>query len=159
MPRLRVGADMPTKIIREPSHIDALAAMLQGRKLPLTVSWVQGASQSDAQRRLSFRWYMDAARQLGDQTAAQVRAECKVVFGAPIVCAGNPEFAAAWNGLRERMSHEKILEFVEATELPVTSIMLAPQMREYMDAVQRHYTPQGIRLTDPEALKYEQEFQ
>jgi len=40
----------------------------------------------------------------------------------------------------------------------MTSIMTVKQMTEYLDGVQRHYSAQGVRLTDPEALKYEQEF-
>lgn len=149
---------MPTKIIREPAHIDALARLLSGRKLPITVSWAQGAPLSDAQRRLSFRWYQDAARQLGDQTPAETRAECKVVFGAPILCRDNEAFRASWESLRSRFAHEEILRFVEQTELPMTSIMTVKQMTEYLDGVQRHYSGQGVRLTDPEAMRYEQEF-
>ena len=149
---------MATKIIREPEHIDALSRLLAGRKLPITVSWAQGAPLSDAQRRLSFRWYQDAARQLGDQTPAETRAECKVVFGAPILCRDNDRFRASWESLRQRFAHEEILRFVEQTELPMTSIMTVKQMTEYLDGVQRHYSAQGVRLTDPEALKYEQEF-
>ena len=149
---------MPTKIIREPDHIDALARLLSGRKLPITVSWAQGAPLSDAQRRLSFRWYQDAARQLGDQTPAETRAECKVVFGAPILCRDNARFRAPWESLRIRFRHEEILRFVEQTELPMTSIMTVKQMTEYLDGVQRHYSAQGVRLTDPEAMRYEQEF-
>jgi len=138
---------MPTKVIREPIHVDAL-----------TVSWAQGAPLSDAQRRLSFRWYQDAARQLGDQTPAEVRAECKVVFGAPILCRDNDSFRASWESLRQRFTHEEILRFVEQTELPMTSIMTVKQMTEYLDGVQRHYSGHGVWLTDPEALKYEAEF-
>ena len=149
---------MPTRIIREPAHIDALVAILSARKLPITVSWSQGAPLSDAQRNLSFRWYMDASRQLGDQTPQEVRAECKVVFGAPILCEARPEFRESWDRLRATFTHEQILKFVEQTELPMTSIMTVKQMTEYMNAVQRHYAVQGVRLTDPEALKYEQEF-
>ena len=149
---------MPTKIIREPDHIDALARLLSGRKLPITVSWAQGAPLSDAQRRLSFRWYQDAARQLGDQTPAETRAECKVVFGAPILCPHSEAFKASWATLRHRFTHEEVLKFVEQTELPVTSIMTVKQMTKYLDTVHRHYSQQGVRLTDPEALKYESEF-
>ena len=149
---------MPTRIIRAPEHVDALADILRARKMPITVQWAQGAPLSDAQRRLSFQWYMDAARQLGDQTAAEVRAECKVVFGAPILCLHSEAFKASWATLRHRFTHEEVLKFVEQTELPVTSIMTIKQMTEYLDTVQRHYSQQGVRLTDPEMLKYQSEF-
>lgn len=149
---------MPTKIIRTPENVEALADMLRNRKMPMTVQWAQGAPLSNAQRRLSFRWYQDAAAQLGDQTAAETRAECKAVFAAPILCQHSEAFRASWTTLRHRLTHEEILRFVEQTELPMTSLMNVKQMTDYLDAVHRHYSQQGVRLTDPEALKYEQEF-
>jgi hypothetical protein len=33
---------MPTKIIRQPEHVAALADMLRDRKMPITVTWTQG---------------------------------------------------------------------------------------------------------------------
>jgi hypothetical protein len=36
--------------------------------------------------------------------------------------------------------------------------MTSKQMTAFMDEMQRHWVGQGVRLTDPEALKYEQEF-
>ena len=43
-------------------------------------------------------------------------------------------------------------------QMPVTSLMTVKQMTAYLDAVQGEYLPQGIRLTDPAALRYEEEF-
>jgi hypothetical protein len=150
---------MPTKIIREPAHIEALAKILGERKLPLTVSWSQGAPRSEDQNALSHRWYADIARQLGDQTPSQVRAECKVEYAAPILCEESEPFRMSWTKLRERFSHEEILEFVERTELPMTRLMLVGQMSRYMDRLWQVYrVGQGLHLTDPEALKYEREF-
>jgi hypothetical protein len=150
---------MPTRIIRDAKHIPALGNILARLKLPITVSWVQGAPRTDAQNRLAFRWYMDAATQLGDRTASRARAESKVVFAAPILCAGNEPFRMSWETLRARFGHEEVVAFVEATELPMTSIMLLPEMRQYMDAIECHWRGLGVRLTDPEALKYETEFE
>jgi hypothetical protein len=150
---------MPTKILRAPEHVTALVLLLSGRKLPLTVSWTQGAPLSDKQRNLSFRWYQDISRQLGDRTPGEARAECKVSFAAPILCEAMPDFAALWADLRGAFGYEKLLKFVERSELPMTSLMSVAQMTAYMDAVQREYAGQGVRLTDPEALKYEMEFQ
>jgi hypothetical protein len=150
---------MPTRIIRLPQHIDSLAALLRGVKLPITVSWTQGAPRTSAQNRLAFRWYMDAATQLGDRTHSTARAECKVQFAAPILCRDNEAFRLSWSRLRHRFAHEEIVEFVEATELPMTSIMGLKQMVEYMGGIERHWRGLGVRLTDPSALKYESEFE
>ena len=150
---------MPTKILRAPEHVTALVLLLSGRKLPLTVSWTQGASRSDAQNRLSHRWYADIARQLGDLTTEEVRAECKVRFGVPILLAENGDFAESWGRVMGALRYDERVAAVQAFDLPVTRLMTVPQMTAYMDAVQREYAGQGVRLTDPEALKYEMEFQ
>lgn len=149
---------MPTKIIREPVHVDALASMLRGRKLPITVSWVQGASRSTAQNRLAQRWFTDIALQLGDQTHEDVRAECKLRHGVPILRAENDAFRLRYDQTIGPLPYEDKIAAIMAFDLPVTRLMTVKQMTAFMDAVQRDYSRQGVRLTDPEALKYEQEF-
>ena len=149
---------MPTKIIREPDHVDALANMLRGRKLPITVTWTQGAPRSTAQNRLAQRWFTDIATQLGDQTHEDVRAECKLRFGVPILRAENEAFKVSYDRVIKALTYEQKLEAVKAFDLPVTRLMTVKQMTAFMDEMQRHWIGQGVRLTDPEALKYEQEF-
>ena len=149
---------MPTKIIREPTHVDALAAMLRGRKLPITVTWTQGAPKSEAQNRLAHKWFTDIATQLGDQTREDVRAECKLRFGVPILRAENEAFRLSYDRVLKPRTYEEKLEAIKAFDLPVTRLMTSPQMKAFMDTMQQHWLPLGVRLTDPEALKYEQEF-
>ena len=149
---------MPTKIIREPIHVEALASMLRGRKLPITVTWTQGAPRSTAQNRLAQRWFTDIATQLGDQTHEDVRAECKLHFGVPILRAENEAFRLSYDRVLKALPYEEKLAAIKAFDLPVTRLMNVKQMTAFMDEMQRHWTAQGVRLTDPEALKYEQEF-
>lgn len=149
---------MPTKILRDDHHVDALAILLRGRKFPLTVSWAQGAPRSSAQNRLAQRWFSDIATQLGDQTHEDVRAECKLTIGVPILRAENEAFCASYDRTMKHLPYEAKLEAVKAFDLPVTRLMSAKQMTAFMDEMQRRWTAQGIRLTDPEALRYEQEF-
>ena len=148
---------MPTLILRDPAHIDALAKRLAERKLPLTVSWTQGASLSGRQQRLSFRWYQDISRQLGDMDTESVRADCKVTHGAPILAADSDAFRDSWQRSIGRFDYEGQREIVKRLQVPVTSLMSVKQMTAYLDAIQQRYLPQGVRLTDPEALKYEEE--
>jgi hypothetical protein len=150
---------MPTKVIREAEHVDALAAMLRARKLPITVTWAQGALRAAAQNRLAHRWFADIAGQLGDQTTEEVRAECKLRFGVPILCADGEAFAASYQRTLGGLSHEHKLDAIMAFDMPVTRLMTVKQMTAFLDQVQREFTRQGVRLTDPEALKYEAEFQ
>ena len=149
---------MPTKIIREPIHVEALASMLRGRKLPITVTWTQGAPRSTAQNRLAQRWFTDIATQLGDQTHEDVRAVCKLRFGVPILRAENEAFRISYDRVIKPLPYEQKLEAIKAFDLPVTRLMNVKQMTAFMDEMQRHWSAQGVRLTDPEALKYEQEF-
>ena len=149
---------MPTKIIREPAHIDALVKLLTERKLPLTVSWVQGASKTDAQNKLAQRWFTDIARQLGDTTHEDVRADCKVTFGVPILCTENDAFRQSWAETFAPLSYEGVRKAVKNLDVPVTRLMTLRQMTAFMDAMQAHWGGMGLYLTDPEALRYEVEF-
>ena len=149
---------MPTKVIREPAHIEALANILRGRKLPLTVSWTIGAPRSGAQNRLSQRWYSDIAQQLGDQSHEDVRAECKLRFGVPILNRENEAFAIAYDKTFGPLTYEARQAAIKAFDLPVTRLMTVKNMTEYLSEVQRTYSQQGVLLTDPEALRYMEEF-
>jgi hypothetical protein len=149
---------MPTKVLREPAHVEALSRLLAGRKLPLTVTWAQGAARTDSQNRLAQRWFTDISTQLGDVTREEVRADCKVTFGVPILRAENEAFRQHWDGMFGALSYQKQREAVAVLDVPVTRHMTLKQMTEFMDAMQRHWSEMGIRLTDPEAMKYETEF-
>ena len=149
---------MPTKVLRQPEHVDALAILLRDRKLPLTVSWSQGAPRTGAQNRLAQRWFTDIARQLGDQTHEDIRAESKVSFGVPILCAENAAFQIVWDRRFGGLPRDVVVEEVKVLDIPVTRLMTLTQMTAFMDEMQRFWTRQGVRLTDPEALKYETEF-
>lgn len=150
---------MPTKIIREPIHVEALVNMMRGRKLPITVTWTQGAPRSASQNRLAQRWFTDISTQLGDQTHEDVRADCKLRFGVPILRAENEAFRLSYDRVIKALPYEQKLDAIKAFDLPVTRLMTVKQMTAFMDEMQRHWIAQGVRLTDPEALKYEQEFQ
>lgn len=149
---------MPTKVLRQPEHVAALAAILGGRKMPLTVTWAQGTLRSSAANRLAQRWFTDVSLQLGDQSHEDVRAMCKLHFGVPILRAENEAFCASYDRTMKHLPYEDKLAAIKAFDLPVTRLMTVKQMTAFMDAMQQHWSGQGVRLTDPEALKYEQEF-
>ena len=151
---------MPTKVIRQPEHIDAVATILRGiNKLPITVTWSQGDPRSKQQNRLSHKWYADIARHRGDVTFEEVRAECKLRFGVPILRSENEAFRLKYDKHLKNHSYEEKIETIQAWDLPVTRLMTVGQMIEYMDTLQRFWLAEGVYLTDPEALKYELEFQ
>lgn len=149
---------MATRIIREPAHVDALADLLRGLKLPLTVTWTQGAPRRDAQNRLAQKWFTDIARHFGDRTHEDVRADCKLRHGVPILRAENEAFRMSYDRTMKHLPHEEKLAAIMAFDLPVTRLMTVKQMSAFMDSVHREFAGQGVRLTDPDALRYEQEF-
>ena len=60
----------------------------------------------------------------------------------------------------ENLSHLTVEEKIAAMDyVAVTSVMDTKQLGRFADAVQRKYLGQGLRLTDPEAQKYENEVQ
>lgn len=149
---------MPTKVLRQPEHVDALAVLLKARTFPMTVSWSQGAPRSDAQNRLAQRWFTDIARQFGDRTHEDVRAECKLTIGVPILRAENEAFRLSYDRVMKALAYDEKIEAIKAFDLPVTRLMTVKQMTAFMDEMQRTWTERGVALTDPEALKYETEF-
>ena len=149
---------MPTKVLRDDGDAERLARLLAGRKYPLTVTWTQGAQRTAQQNRLAQRWFTDVANQLGDQTHEDVRAYCKLHFGVPILRAGNEAFRQSYDRTMRPLPYETKLAAMKSLDLPVTRLMTVKQQTQFMDEVQRHWSGMGIRLTDPEALKYEEEF-
>ena len=88
----------------------------------------------------------------------EVRADCKVTFVVPILSADDDAFRADWDRSIGRFTYEGQREIVKRLQIPVTSLMKVEQMTAYLDAIHGVYAPQGVRLTDPALLKYQEEF-
>lgn len=146
-----------TRIIRSRDDAKALARLVEARGYPQTVTIAAGESRSSLQNRLAQRWFSDIVRQLGEQTHDEVRAFCKLHFGVPILRAENEAFKASYDRILKPLDYAEKLEAIRVFDLPVSRLMSVKQMTQFMDAMQRHWTAQGVRLTEPEALKYEDE--
>ena len=147
---------MVTRIIRTPSEIEGLARLLGSRQLPLTVTITTGEDRSGQQNALSHKWYAEAAQQLSDRTASDVRAHCKLWHGVKMLHAENEAFRLSWNRLiKDRFTIEEKLELmVPPHDYPVTRLMTVKQMTRYMDECHRDLTSLGVVLTDPESQRY-----
>jgi len=152
---------MVTRVLREAGHIEALANLLRARKLPMTVHITAGADRTGQQNALAFAWYLDIARDLGDRTSADARAHCKLYHGVKLLHTESEPFRESWNRLiKDRFTLEEKLELMlPPHDYPVSRLMTVRQMTAYLDSIHREFTAQGVRLTDPEALKYQSEFQ
>ena len=115
-------------------------ALLAGK--PFCVQ-VVGPKRSLDQNAISHAIYAQIAGQLEDQTVQEVRAECKLRYGVPILRAGNPQFKAMYDkAIRATLDYEEKLAAMEF--LPVTRLMDKAQFSEYLECVIREFSKQGV---------------
>lgn len=111
-----------------------------------------------AQNRLIHRWFGDIARELVGQPPADIKAECNLTYGRPILARDDEEWNAAFGYIFDALNLPSKLKAIRVLDIPFTRRMTVKQLSEYMDQMQRDYAEIGISLTDPEALKYAGEF-
>jgi hypothetical protein len=137
-----------------------LARLIYDMKMmpkPFTATFQEGKHRTDNQNALAFKWYNEAANWLGDTTAADVRAECKLYIGVRMLVTENEAYREKWHKyvLNHYTPVEKLGLMLEPYAYPVTSAMNTKQMSKYMDSVYQKYAEQGVPLTDPELMKYQ----
>lgn len=128
---------------------------LGGEAYPMTVSHAKGEKRTNPQNRTIHMWYSEAATRLGDTTERDVRAECKLQFGVPILRRDNAAFRLEYDTDFKPFPYETKRKLFKALDPAITSQMTVKQLAEYMDAMQQHFAQMGIHLTDPELRKYE----
>jgi len=149
---------MPARIIRTPEHIDRLADEMRTTDLPIIVSWSPGEARSLPQNALLHMWFGEIAKHHGDRDANQVKGECHHKYALDIRLR-DPQFAWVWKHSGAGLTYEQQCALLASETLGVSSKMSKPELREYMDAMRRDYATEGVRLTDPDAAKYEREFE
>lgn len=123
---------------------------LEGRKLPFTVSLMDGKHRTNDQNRLQRKWVNEIAEQLGDQTPEEVRGYCKLAFGVPLLRNENEVFRISYDKIVKPLPYEqKLALMMEPFDFGVTRIMTTRQKTAYLDSIYRHFTGQGLVLTNP----------
>lgn len=142
---------MPTRIVRTKRDLADLVKVMDGRKLPLTVTYQNGKHRTTEQNRLQRMWCNEIAEQLGDRTAETVRGECKLTMGVPILRAENDDFRAKYDRIIRPLPYEDKLDcMMEPLDFPVTRIMTTSQKVRYLDHMHRHFLEMGLELTQPD---------
>lgn len=146
---------MAHRVIVSEVDLASFTRFLGNLKLPVTVEWQQGKDRSLEQNRLQFLWAREAAEQLGDRTADEVRCDWKLRHGVPIMREDSPTFHATYDAAIKPLPYEmkaKAMQF-----FTVTSLMKVRQMVRYLDTIERECVENGIRLTapDPELATYQ----
>lgn len=145
---------MVTRVIKSEQDLSLLIQYLKSRKRPYTVDVVKGKHRTSEQNKLQRLWIGEIAEQLGDQTREEVRGFCKLTMGVPILRAENTAFREKYDAIVRPLPYEtKLAIMMEPLDMPVTRIMTTDQKTRYLDAIDRHFTPMGIVLTDPEAKR------
>ena len=139
---------MTLRSIHNEFEREAVIKLIAGRALPFTVEIVAGRKRSTEQNSLQRRWITEIAEQLGDRTAEEVRGECKLRFGVPILRAENEIFCEKYDRIIKPLPYEtKLALMMEPLDFPVTRLMTVAQTTKYLDAISRFYSEQGVILS------------
>jgi hypothetical protein len=142
---------MTSRIVTNESERDGLFRLLSARDMPFTVAIKQGKHRTNDQNRLQRLWINQATEQLGDESAEEKRGYCKLHFGVPILRNADDAFCAEYDSIIKPLPYENKLKLMQVPfDFRVTSLMNTKQKKEYLDAIHKHFTAQGVHLTDPE---------
>lgn len=128
---------------------------IEGHKLPMTIGIEAIGKRSARQNRLNRQWMLDIAGQLEGWSAEYTRGYCKLHFGIPILRADDEEFCREYDALVRPLPYEHKLKLMMVPfDFGVTRRMTTKQQTAYLDAVHRHFSEQGVALTDPGDLLF-----
>lgn len=89
-------------------------------------------------------WYVQIGKEVG-QTPEEVKRECKLNYGVPILVAEDESFRRVWNAKFADDIYKQQLYMMKY--LPVTSLLSRGQGTIYTETLQREYAKQSIVLT------------
>jgi hypothetical protein len=149
---------MTTRTLHTQADIAPLARFLEAQTTwPIRVTIAQGdASRTQAQNKTVHLWFGEIARAFGDRTAVEVKAECNLTYGRPILARDDEEWNSAFGYIFDSLSLPAKLKAIRVLDIPFTRKMGVKQLSEYMEQMRRDYVEMGVHLTDPEARRYEQ---
>ena len=103
----------------------------------LRVAIKTGKDRSLDQNAIAHAWFSQIANELREQTALQVKAECKLTIGVPILRAEDEEFREFYDRAIKWMTYEQKLDAMAF--VPVTSIMTVKQLSQFLTGMQEGY--------------------
>ena len=141
---------MTTHIVRSAEDMERVARLVGNMKPPLTITVTSGASRSLEQNKLQRLWCMEAAEQLGDRTAEEVRGFCKLHYGVPIMRERHDDFRETYDRLIKPLPYEtKLAYMMEPLDFPITRLMTVGEKSQYLDAMHKGLSELGVKLTEP----------
>lgn len=132
---------------------ELLISFLQAKKPPFTVSIADGKHRSIKQNKTQRLWMNEISAQLGDRTPEEVRGECKLTLGVPLLRAENEVFRIQYDKVVRPLNYEqKLAIMMEPLDMPITRLMTTRQHTAYLESIIRHYSAQGIAMTIPKDI-------
>jgi hypothetical protein len=144
---------MADRVVETEYDRKMLLRFIENQKLPLTASIVPGKHRSTEQNKLQRLWVKEVAEQMPGsfESAEHVRGYCKLHFGVPILRNENEAFCTEYDAIVRPLPYEHKLKLMMVPfDFGVTRIMMTRQKTAYLDTVYRHFSEQGVVLTDPE---------
>jgi hypothetical protein len=136
--------------VRSSADFGHVTAKMHTTSFPFRVSILKGEDRTGQQNRLIHRWFQEIAKQCGDRSADEVKAECNLIYGRPIKARDDNEWSSAFGYIFDNLNHAAKLKAIRVLDVPFTRSMTVNQLSEYMDQMFRDYTERGITLTQPE---------
>lgn len=131
----------------------ALQTIEARNDFPFRVAVLDGAmDRSQRQNRLLHKWFREVADYRQDVTDKEVKAECNLLFGVPILCRDDDEWRLMWEYIAKSLNYEFQIKLIRRSKIPITSEMTMKQLNEYMTEMEREYAM--VNLTNPEDLRY-----
>ena len=104
-----------------------------------------GRDRTLEQNNLIYGMYARASKVRGDVTPTDVKQDCKLEIGVPVLLEENEKFRGGWNRFFRSLPYEQQLHimgpnsFLGPSGLPVTSIMNRKQLNRYVDGIVSRY--------------------
>lgn len=138
---------MVERLIRKPEELDQWFTFLGARKLPMTVSAVEGLDRSAEQNRLMWKWSTEVGQQVGE-TSDEVQRRWKLDHGLPVLCEDDQKYRQFCRLTLGPLSRDQRLKAMEYT--PVSSQMNVRQMVRFLDRIERECVEGGLVITVPD---------
>lgn len=84
-----------------------------------------------------YALYKAIALAMDDRTPRDVKRECKLCHGVPMLRAADPEYRAVYDAVLKPLPYERKLGAMDYW--PVTRLMTKAQKSDYIDEIQRQY--------------------
>jgi hypothetical protein len=138
------------RVIRTSDNLVSLYSELGNRPHPFTVTIERGEERARTldQNALQFKWATEIACQRGDVEPIEVQHEFKLDIGVPILREDDAVFNGFCGKVLDPLTREQQIKSMKY--IAISSVMTVKQMSRFMDQIQRTYSQEGFRLTQPE---------